>query len=103
MFFFKYNYDTNNGKYVKYHTDNKENGIEVKVELAGYSKEDVKVKYNDGSIDVSVKGDHTYEFPLTLWRHKEYDPKHIKAEMKNGLLKVFVPFREEYKTEIQID
>ena len=86
--------------------------IVVKAELPGVDKEDIKVDLKDGiltlggerSHEKEVKEEHYYRKERAFGRfHRsfavpaEIDPDKIKAEFKDGVLKVEIPKPEEQK------
>ena len=80
-----------------------ENGLAFNIELAGKSKEDVKIFKEDSSIVIKVE-DNRYEISYGdyIFRAK-YDFDNVKAKMKNGLLTITVPQIKKIQKNIEIE
>jgi len=80
-----------------------ENGLVFNIELAGKSKEDVKIFKEDSSIVIKVE-DNRYEISYEdyIFRAK-YDFDNVKAKMKNGLLTITVPQIKKIQKNIEIE
>lgn len=80
-----------------------ENGLVFNIELAGKSKEDVKIFKEDSSIVIKVE-DNRYEISYEdyIFRSK-YDFDNVKAKMKNGLLTITVPQIKKIQKNIEIE
>ena len=80
-----------------------ENGLTFNIELAGKSKEDVKIFKEDSSIVIKVE-DNRYEISYEdyIFRAK-YDFDNVKAKMKNGLLTITVPQIKKIQKNIEIE
>jgi HSP20 family molecular chaperone IbpA len=80
-----------------------EDGLVFNVELAGKSKEDVKIFKEDHSIAIKV-GENKYRISYEdyLLRSK-YDFDNVKAKMKNGLLTITVPQIKKVEKQIEIE
>ena len=80
-----------------------EHGLTFNVELAGKSKEDVKIFKEDYSIAINVN-DNKYRISYEdyLLRSK-YDFDNPKAKMKNGLLTITVPQIKKIEKQIEIE
>jgi len=80
-----------------------ENGLVFNIELAGKSKEDVKIFKEDSSIVIKVE-DNRYEISYGdyIFRAK-YDFDNVKAKMKNGLLTITVPQIKKIQKNIEIE
>ena len=80
-----------------------ENGLAFNIELAGKSKEDVKIFKEDSSIVIKVE-DNRYEISYEdyIFRAK-YDFDNVKAKMKNGLLTITVPQIKKIQKNIEIE
>jgi len=64
----------------------------MELELAGFGKDDVKIKVLDDILYVNAKNDdRSQKFRLRL--NNSVSDKHIDAELKNGLLKLTLPKR----------
>ena len=79
-----------------------EEGLTFNVELAGKSKEDVKIFREDYSIAINVN-DNKYRISYEdyLLRSK-YDFDNPRAKMKNGLLTITVPQIKKIEKQIEI-
>ena len=80
-----------------------EDGLVFNIELAGKSKEDVKIFKEDHSIAIKVE-DTKYRISYEdyLLRAK-YDFENPKAKMKNGLLTITVPPIKKIEKQIEIE
>ena len=80
-----------------------ENGLAFNIELAGKSKEDVKIFKEDSSIVIKVENNR-YEISYEdyIFRAK-YDFDNVKAKMKNGLLTITVPQIKKIQKNIEIE
>ena len=80
-----------------------EDGLVFNIELAGKSKEDVKIFKEDHSIAIKVE-DNKYRISYEnyLLRAK-YDFENPKAKMKNGLLTITVPPIKKIEKQIEIE
>ena len=80
-----------------------EDGLTFNIELAGKSKEDVKIFKEDYSISINVN-DNKYRISYEdyLLRSK-YDFDNPKAKMKNGLLTITVPQIKKTEKQIEIE
>jgi HSP20 family molecular chaperone IbpA len=80
-----------------------EDGLTFNVELAGKSKEDVKIYREDYSIEINVN-DNKYRISYEdyLLRSK-YDFDNPRAKMKNGLLTITVPQIKKAEKQIEIE
>ena len=80
-----------------------ENGLAFNIELAGKSKEDVKIFKEDSSIVIKVE-DNRYEISYEdyIFRSK-YDFDNVRAKMKNGLLTITVPQIKKIQKNIEIE
>jgi len=80
-----------------------ENGLAFNIELAGKSKEDIKIFKEDSSIVIKVE-DNRYEISYEdyIFRAK-YDFDNVKAKMKNGLLTITVPQIKKIQKNIEIE
>lgn len=85
----------------KYQSSN--DGLIFNVELAGKSKEDVKIFKEDSDIVIVVdENKYIINYDNFIYSSK-YDFDSPKAKMKNGLLTITVPFikREQKRVEIE--
>jgi len=80
-----------------------EDGLVFNIELAGKSKEDVKILKEDYSLVIKVEENKyriTYEDYLL---RSKYDFDNAKAKMKNGLLTITVPPIKRVEKQIEIE
>ena len=80
-----------------------EDGFLFNIELAGKSKEDVKILKEDYSIAIKVEENKyriTYEDYLL---RSKYDFDNARAKMKNGLLTITVPPIKRVEKQIEIE
>lgn len=95
-------YTTN--KNLRYSYQVKDNELVFKFELAGKSKEDVKVYNDKGSLSIKVDNKDYYVVDSKFYDLDDFDFSASTATMKNGLLTVKVPVKEESKSqEIKIE
>ncbi|KAL3647473.1 hypothetical protein CASFOL_008441 [Castilleja foliolosa] len=84
-------------------------GLHLLMDMPGLSKEDVKLTVEENKLVVEGNGKNefgdkvgmgrSYSGKIDLPSQKLYEIKAIKAEMKNGVLKAFVPMiKDEEKT-----
>jgi len=92
--------------------------LEFKFALSGYTKDDVKVEFDDGILTVSAvqakedtshktemyrgitQRSFSHSYQLTDPNLNEVD---IKAEMKDGLLTIVIPYKEKEETKRLIE
>ena len=80
-----------------------EDSLTFNVELAGKSKEDVKIFKEDYSIAVNVNNNkYRISYEDYLLKSK-YDFDNIRAKMKNGLLTITVPQIKKVEKQIEIE
>jgi len=80
-----------------------EDGLTFNVELAGKSKEDVKIFKEDYSIAINVN-DNKYRISYEDYiLRSKYDFDNPKAKMKNGLLTIIVPQIKKTEKQIEIE
>lgn len=80
-----------------------EEGLTFNVELAGKSKEDVKIFKEDYSIAINVN-DNKYRISYEDYLLKsKHDFDNVKAKMKNGLLTITVPQIKKIEKQIEIE
>ena len=80
-----------------------EEGLTFNIELAGKSKEDVKIFKEDYSIAINVNDNKyriSYEDYLLKSKYYFYN---IRAKMKNGLLTITVPQIKKVEKQIEIE
>jgi HSP20 family molecular chaperone IbpA len=79
-----------------------EDGLTFNIELAGKSKEDVKIFKEDYSIAINVN-DNKYKISYEDYLLKsKYDFDNVRAKMKNGLLTITVPQIKKIEKQIEI-
>ena len=80
-----------------------EEGLTFNIELAGKSKEDVKIFKEDYSIAINVN-DNKYRISYEDYLLKsKYDFDNVRAKMKNGLLTITVPQIKKIEKQIEIE
>ena len=80
-----------------------EDGLTFNVELAGKSKEDVKIFKEDYSIAINVN-DNKYRISYEDYLLKsKYDFDSVRAKMENGLLTISVPQIKKVEKQIEIE
>ncbi|EYU24955.1 hypothetical protein ABFS82_06G047300 [Erythranthe guttata] len=84
-------------------------GIHLRMDMPGLGKEDVKVSVEQNTLVIKGEGNKDFEDDKAGPRYtsridlpdKIYKTDAIKAEMKNGVLKVFLPkIKEEERTDV---
>lgn len=76
-----------------------EDGYNLRIEIPGYGKEDVKMKVKEGILSIEVAESRSYSYSIS----EKYDVQSITASAKNGILNVHIPLKEEQKpAEIEI-
>ena len=93
----------------------KENEFELKVDLAGYKKEDISLNYENGTLTISAKTEESECEGKYLCRERsssvsrsyyvgDIDKTKVKANYSDGVLSVIIPKdQEEKSTAITID
>lgn len=80
-----------------------EDGLAFNIELAGKSKEDVKIFKEDYSIAIKVdENKYRISYEDYLLR-SNYDFDNVRAKMKNGLLTIIVPPIKKIEKQIEIE
>ncbi|KAH6829204.1 HSP20-like chaperones superfamily protein [Perilla frutescens var. hirtella] len=86
-----------------------DDGLHLRVDMPGLGKEDVKVSVEQNTLTIKGEGKKEFEDDEYGRRYtsridlpeKLYKTNEIKAEMKNGVLKVFVPkIKEEERNDV---
>lgn len=91
-------------KTLRYSYDTTDKELLFKFELAGKSKENVKVFNKDNSINIKVDDKDTYYVDLErFYESGEYDLEETKANLKNGLLTISIPKKKIRQREIEIE
>ncbi|KAL2540073.1 23.6 kDa heat shock protein [Abeliophyllum distichum] len=84
-------------------------GLHLRMDMPGLDKKDVKVSVEQNTLIIIGEGEKEFEDEESGRRHttrivfpvKLYKTTEIKAEMKNGVLKVFMPkIKEEERTDV---
>lgn len=90
----------------------KKDKYEIKIDLPGYDKENIKVQLKDGNLLVSASTNNENnedeenfvrrerffgECSRSFYVGEEIEEKDINAEFKNGILKIEIPKKEEQK------
>ncbi len=92
-----------------------ENGYVVEAELPGYTKDEISVEYDNGELTVSAKKDEVNEDKNENYIRKErrfgslartfvfdnVNGDEIKAEFKDGVLKLNLPKLEAAETKVK--
>lgn len=93
----------------------KEKEFELKVDLAGYKKEDIALNYENGTLTISAKQEEKECEGKYLCRERsssvsrsyyvgDIDKSKVKANYSDGVLSVIIPKEKEEKcTSINID
>lgn len=87
----------------------KKDGLHLKLDMPGLGKENVKVSVKNNTLIIKGEGQKEYEDDESGRRissridlpEKLYNINDIKAEMRNGVLKLFVPkLKEKERTDV---
>ncbi len=90
-------------KKLHYRYQSTNDGLTFNIELAGKSKDDVKVHKEDYAIIVTVD-DNKYSITYDDFVYSpKYDFDNPKAKMKNGLLTITVPLIKKEQKQIAIE
>lgn len=94
-----------NTKTIRYSYEPNEKELVLKFELAGKTKENVKVFNKHNAVNVKVDNKETYSVDLDhpYYDHIEYDTSNMTATMQHGLLTVRVPRKNDKLYEIEIE
>ena len=89
-----------------YHTnlelDEQDDSYLFAVELPGFDKKEVKVSSKDNILQVSaVSGEKKRSRSISL--PSDSDTDHIKAKLKNGVLKIIVPKAKQHSHKITVE
>ena len=84
----------------------------IEADIPGYNKEDIKIEYNKGNINIIGKRkENTKKYLLherrynNINRHfyfKNIDDDNIEAKYENGVLKISIPKKEVKSNKIEI-
>jgi len=91
-----------------YRVDFKDDKLEIRVNLAGYSKDDVEVSFSDNYLKLKYGDKEDQQYLGYLMKRverfsgKKLDVERAKAEMKHGLLTLTFPTEEEKRMLIDI-
>lgn len=72
-------------------------GIKYEIDIPGYDKDSVRISVESNKLKISgdLEGrDFVYSVPLSM---SVYDLDKTKAEIKNGVLKLSIPYSEKSK------
>lgn len=87
----------------------KKDGLHLKLDMPGLGKENVKVSVKNNTLIIKGEGQKEYEDDESGRRissridlpEKLYNINDVKAEMRNGVLKLFVPkLKEKERTDV---
>jgi len=90
-------------KKLHYRYQQNNDGLIFNIELAGKSKEDVKVHKEDYAIVIDIEDSKYYIGYGDFIYAAKYDFDTPKAKMKNGLLTITVPFIKKPQKQIEIE
>lgn len=92
-------------KALRYLKETTPDSLILKFELAGKTKENVKLTYTDGVLTIKIDEKNLY--PIDLYDiygwYEEYDAENVKASMKEGLLAVTIPKKKQIENQIPIE
>jgi len=92
-------------KTLRYSKEKTTDQLVLKFELAGKTKENVKLSYQEGVLTLKVDEKNLYPidiYDLQEW-NEEYDSENVKASMKEGLLAVTIPKKKQIENQIKIE
>jgi len=92
-------------KTLRYSKESTNDQLILKFELAGKTKENVKLSYKDGLLTLKIDEKNIYPvdlYDIYNW-DQEYDSDNLKANMKEGLLSIFIPKKKEIENQISIE
>jgi len=92
-------------KTLKYTYSDTDNELVLNFELAGKSKENVKIFTSNKALNIKVDDKQTFavDFEDYLYDVNDYDFESVTAKMNNGLLSVKLPKKKERLRTIQIE
>jgi len=91
-------------KTIRYSYESTDKELILKFELAGKSKDDVKIKYSKNTFNIKINEKDTYAVYFDKYEDIEnYNVDETKASMKNGLLSVYIPKKKERECDIKIE
>ncbi|MGC4015283.1 MAG: Hsp20/alpha crystallin family protein [Luteolibacter sp.] len=72
-------------------------GFRVSVAVPGVRKEDLKLSFRDGLLDLEAPrpGDGSAVYRLTSRLERRLDGDRIEAKHENGVLEILIPLRQE--------
>jgi len=92
-------------KTLRYSKESNTDNLTLKFELAGKTKENIKLTHKDGVLILKVDEKNLY--PIDLYDvyewNQEYDTDQLKANMKEGLLSITIPKKKEIENQIKIE
>ena len=87
-----------------------EKGVTITFSVPGFEKNEINLKFLENKLNVEGKSlnpdeSFTDDFSLSFSLYNKLDGTKTVASMKNGLLNVFIPYKDqsEYTTTIHID
>jgi len=92
-------------KTLRYSKESTKDQLVLKFELAGKTKENIKLSYKDGLLTLKIDEKNIYPvdlYDIYNW-DEEYDSDNLKANMKEGLLSVCIPKKKEIENQISIE
>lgn len=94
-----------NTKTIKYSYEPTEKELVLKFELAGKTKDNVKVYRKNDALNIKIDNKDTYAVDLVsqFYDVEEYSFENTKACMQHGLLTVRIPKRQDKSHEIEIE
>jgi len=91
-------------KTIRYSYESTDKELVLKFELAGKSKDDVKIKYSNNAFNIKIDNKDTYAVYFDKYADIEnYNIDETKANMKNGMLSVFIPKKKERECDIKVE
>lgn len=88
----------------KYESIENSDSFLIKVEVPGYSKEDLKISLIDNKLYIKSINDKKIEYSLNIKESifSKLDLSNIKSSTENGILTISFSYKETSKTEIEI-
>jgi HSP20 family protein len=83
------------------YSDETEKNLKIEVELPGAKKEQIKLKMEEDGVYIDAKTDNV-EYLGSYALCCPVIPKKAKAQYKEGLLKITVPYKEPFVEALEI-
>lgn len=89
---------------IRYSYETTDKALIISFELAGKSKENIKIKYINNGLNIKIDDKDSYVVYFDKYADvQNYNINEIKAIMKNGLLSITLPKKKEPEYDIQVE